>query len=539
VAGVERSEPPDAVNSGGIATPRPQPPAVEITMDSQPSSRQLSERVEVGFHRRPNRMRRRMWFSSVAACLVALVWLAVVSVEGDYKIYEAGDVATAHKSFENDCAQCHTSWAPLERLVQFDSNVHSVSNEKCIHCHDGLSHYRNSDGSFVTHNSAMSCAACHREHQGDEGLAVVADRHCVTCHSDLNNEKQFTGTVAARIESFDPHASTFAHPEFALLRVLNGDPGQDVPGIKHAVHALLSGEGKPKDQAAIRFNHKRHLHAVYENGVLAEGLLDENRRLIDLSNRCDRCHELDAERRTMKPVNYEQNCSSCHPLYYDQRGNANRVSGSGTGKLVVPHESPEIVRGFLTNLFTNQVSQANAALDKQPQPQIPPFPGRPRMTQSQEQEVQRLVKDVETQLLREPEKAVRDNDHKFFGLEAAGGCKYCHAISITGNDPIPNWSIVPPNIPQQWMPYSQFSHFPHRNVNCQKCHNDVYKSDKTSDVIMTSIQTCRECHTTEISGTPAGPGARTQCVTCHDFHQHHSKEWTALPRASKGTEKTH
>jgi len=502
-------------------------------MDYQPSSRQLAERVEVGFHRRPNRLRRRMWLISVAACLVALVWLTAVSVEGDYRVYQSGHVATAHKSFENDCAQCHTYWAPLMRFVLLDSSIHSTSHEKCIRCHDGLSHYRNSDGSSVTGNTDMSCAVCHREHQGDEGLAVVADRHCVACHSDLKNDKKHTGTVAARIESFDPHRSPFAHPEFALLRVIRGDQGKDAPGEKHAVYALLGAEGKPADQAAIRFNHKRHLHAVYQNGVLVEGLLDENRQLTDLSNRCDRCHQLDAERRTMKPVNYEQHCSSCHPLYYDQRGNANRAAGSGAGKSVVPHESPEIVRGFLTNLFTNQVSQTNAAVDKQPQSQISPFPGRPRLTQSQEKEVQQRVKDVEKHLLRGPEKAVRDNEHKFFGFEAAGGCKYCHEIKITGNDAMSNWSIVPPEIPRQWMPYSRFSHFSHRNVNCEKCHNDVYKSDKTSDVLMTPIQTCRECHTTKLSG------ARTHCVTCHDFHKHHSHEWTALPRASKGTEKTH
>ena len=307
-------------------------------MDYQPSSRQLSERVEVGFHRRPNRMRRRMWMISVAACLVAFVWLMAVSVKEDYRVYEAGDVATAHKSFENDCAQCHTSWAPLERLVLLDSSIHSTSNEKCIRCHDGLSHYRNSDGSSVTGNTAMSCAACHREHQGDEGLAVVADRHCVTCHSDLKNEKQYTGTVVARIESFDPHRSGSAHPEFALFRINRGDSGQDAPGEKHAVYALLGVEGKPVDQAVIRFNHERHLYAVYENGVLVEGLLDENRRLTDFSNRCDRCHELDAERRTMKPVNYEQHCSSCHPLDYDQRGNVNRAAGSGAGKSVTTHK---------------------------------------------------------------------------------------------------------------------------------------------------------------------------------------------------------
>jgi hypothetical protein len=508
-------------------------------MDYQPSSRQLSERVEVGFHRRPNRLRRRMWLISVAACLVALVWLASVSVERDYRVYEAGSVATAHKSFENDCAQCHTSWGPLERFVQLDSSIHSTSNEKCIRCHDGLSHYMNSDGSSVTGNTTLSCAACHRDHQGDKGLAVVADRHCVTCHSDLKNDKKQTGTVMARIESFDPLRSRFAHPEFALLRVNRGDRGQDAPGEKHAVYALLGAEEKPVDKAAIRFNHKRHLHAVYENNVLVEGLHDENRRLTDLSVRCDRCHELDAERSYMKPVNYEQHCSSCHPLYYDQRGNANRAAGSGTEKSVVPHESPEIVLGFLANLFTNQVSQANAAGDKQPQPQIPPFPGRPRMTQSQEKEVQRLVKNFEKHLLREPEKSVRDNNHKFFGIEAAGGCKFCHEIRITGNDAMPNWSIVPPKIPRRWMPYSRFSHFSHRNVNCEKCHNDVYQSDKTSDVIMTSIQTCRECHTTRISSTPTGPGARTHCVICHDFHKHHSNEWSALPRASKGTKKSH
>lgn len=510
-------------------------------MDYQPSSRQLAERAEVGFHRRPNRLRRGMWLISIAAGSVGLAWLVLAGAEGNYRIYEAGHVAIAHKSFENDCAQCHTSWAPLERLILLSSNTHSTSNEKCIRCHDGLSHYANADGSRVTGNTTLSCAECHRDHQGETGLATVADNQCIACHSDLKTDKKNTATVSAHIDAFDPHASNYPHPEFALRVLTKGDQGMQTPPPNHAVYSILKEEitGNQTtwiDQSKIRFNHKRHLHAVYENEVLVEGLLDANRQLIDLSNRCDRCHELDADRRYMKPVNYEQHCAVCHQLYYEKN---NTPTAAKTDRPVVPHAKPEIVRGFLTNVFTEQAGNQKSTDNPRSQPSTPPLPGRSRLSQAQAAQVNQSVKDIENYLLREPEKTVRDHDHKFFGLEARGGCRFCHEVSRSNNGTSSNWSIVPPQIPQRWMPYSKFSHSSHRNVNCVKCHGDVYASNNTSDVLMPSIQTCRECHTTEVRRETIGTaGARTHCVECHDFHKHHSNEWTAPPRQSKGTVQT-
>jgi hypothetical protein len=88
------------------------------------------------------------------------------------------------------------------------------------------------------------------------------------------------------------------------------------------------------------------------------------------------------------------------------------------------------------------------------------------------------------------------------------GCKYCHTLE-EGEQGLPK--IVPPKIPNRWLPQSAFSHRVHRPLDCVACHAGAPKSIETADVLMPKLGVCQDCH-------KAGGGARDDCVECHLYH---------------------
>ena len=64
----------------------------------------------------------------------------------------------------------------------------------------------------------------------------------------------------------------------------------------------------------------------------------------------------------------------------------------------------------------------------------------------------------------------------------------------------------------RWFPYAKFSHESHRLLDCQSCHNGAAESTKTSDVLMPSIDACKQCHNRTTAGV------RSDCLECHQYH---------------------
>ncbi|HUG92699.1 MAG TPA: cytochrome c3 family protein [Planctomycetaceae bacterium] len=497
------------------------------------SSRELANRAQIDFHRRPNRFRRLTWIVAVVCGAGALGWLSAEALRGERRIYQADRVATPHRMFENDCAQCHggAEWQPVRRLLSLDDNNRSttnrsVTNENCLKCHEGPEHHA---GQLPAHES-LSCAWCHREHEGDESLAWVSDSHCVSCHSDLRKLTGPSEGYVRRIEGFDLPQEQGGHPEFAVHRLLTLDsrepPKGEPTGLVYDGNPIdfFQREGEAvtrwQDSGRIRFNHKVHLHVVKdENGEIVEGLLGPDRKLRDYSNNCIACHEFDAGRRYMQPINYEKHCASCHPLYFD----VNQHAG-----LTVPHETPDLVRGYLTELYTLQALSQPAgadggAADAVPQRPLPGRSSREKLSDAQASEVQSRVAAAE--------QAVLDHTHRLLALEGtAGGCRYCHEI-VPGDAPgAYNWKVVPPNIPDRWYKHSVFRHDSHRMLGCTECHKNaadgtsVLESSSTGDVLVPKIEVCLQCHTRSRDSQDRAwsrfGGARTDCVECHVYHDH-------------------
>ncbi|HVC98306.1 MAG TPA: hypothetical protein VND64_31845 [Pirellulales bacterium] len=459
-------------------------------MSVERTSKSLSERVEINFHHRPNRMRQLRWRWSLVALVLALVVTAVAAIRGDRQLYQAGPVSEAHQLIRNDCAKCHDEpWQPLARMLHFDDRRVSTSDKACGACHAGPKHHENQTG------SSAHCAECHREHRDQAPLARVDDKACVHCHGDLAAHTGGSMDFATDIRDFA------SHPEFALKRKVGDLPEA---GRDHKVRdvARPAASGGWEDMASIRFNHHKHLPA---DGLLR---LDGSRQPLD----CHECHQTDRDSGYMRPINHDQHCKRCH----ENERNFDYLRGAKQGELDRDHDNhAEAKNEWKADVAHGSVAQVHAKLiefyteysrerpDHDPGPsadEVPrEVPGRgPPLTEEGWAWVQAKVADAERLLL--------DNRHQH-------GCRYCHTAVVETKN---GWEVEPPNIPARWLKHGKFRHDSHTLLACTQCHLGVDRSSETTDVLLPGIANCRECH----AASPAGKEgvARTDCAECHDYH---------------------
>ena len=494
-------------------------------------------------HQQPNRLRRTAWWLALWTGIGSVLWLTLQHSLGEHQIYQAGDVTIPHRLIENECWRCHTTWTPLQRLTSLRDDLHSIDNNKCESCHRVAEHHANQ----IPAHRDISCAACHQEHEGAAMLKQPSSRHCIACHTDLKTTHGASNVFAKHVTRFDQHDG---HPDFLLKTLVTESADALPPNPKHGAnlaveHFQRPGDTAPRwqDRGRIRFNHAMHLKAEYDSdGKLVKGLVGKDRKLIDLSHRCEVCHEPDREGRFLKPISFERHCRECHPLLFDHE----RFPGQS-----VPHQTPDIVRGFLTETYTLKAlgtrdSELDIHTEPIPKPMPRPLPGH--------RDFQRLTKEQAKEVFGDVSKAeaiAQQHRHRQFDYEATGGCRYCHEVEPVATKSatsLANWRIVPTNIPSRWLVHSEFHHEPHRLLDCSACHVGVAQSKDTGDVLIPSIDICRACHAQRPAdwleplrspkpnaGSSSSPhqsrseslvellstvnrGARTACIECHKYH---------------------
>ncbi len=183
---------------------------------------------------------------------------------------------------------------------------------------------------------------------------------------------------------------------------------------------------------------------------------------------CDGCHAATADGKSLAPVSYAQHCASCHPLELDDA-----LSGAR-----VPHGASERVYDFVRGA----VSQLHL---------------------ERGQKIARGLVD-------------RDSREIEAGLFTQGGaCVRCHDVeSVATPRGDETRYRVQPRVVARWMPAAAFEHPTHRFTACERCHAGIRDSRSAGDVLMPSIEICRECH--------ADPGTAgkvdSPCLQCHAYH---------------------
>lgn len=446
----------------------------------------LSEWEELDYYNRPRRLAR-LWRPLIlVALLVSGVVVGATFLPGRRTAFQAGPVSTAHASFNQDCAQCHTGpFKTLGRLVSFDSNVRSVPDSACTKCHSGEIHHETAIG------GVGACADCHKEHRGHAALARISDSQCTRCHADLKRND-------GQNPDFDPHVTAFAegkHPEFRIW-----------------------SKGGGKDPGHLKFDHKVHLdpEGVLEldpkqaekQGVPGKERREIKRRKLD----CQSCHETDATGRYMQPINYEKHCQSCHPLSVQivgdwKEGEPLENLARSFSRTPAPHPSPkrtaEVVRGVVRDRLTRFITtpeNASAFLHEkapeEPKLIIPGTPTPPPLSKKAFEWVNHQQVEVERLL-----------------FEGAGGCQYCHqkkSESSRTPDGLPEFRKT--DVPDRWMEHARFNHNSHRMLDCVSCHSGAPTSTTEANVLLPHVESCLQCH------HPGAGAARSDCVECHRYH---------------------
>jgi hypothetical protein len=406
------------------------------------TTKKLAQRINQNYFK--NRFPLTQWRFRLSLGLTAigLLWLAWHAFARSPKVYSSGAIASSHAVFGDNCGACHVNRGALTK---------AVTDQACESCHDGPIHQ-------AQQTAMPACSECHVEHQGRLSLARTSDQACTRCHSNLTT-KNGVLTVAAHVRSFNSD-----HPEFAPLRAGQTDPG------------------------TVKFNHQVHLKKQLRgpNGN------------VDL--RCSDCHRSGLASATpqphtrlsnsayMEPVNYEKDCSSCHPLQFDRRIDQ-----------PAPHKKPEIVHEFVIAKLREYIGAHPGDIsipdetDGRIPPRMPVMPAR-----NADEWVARRVVQAE-QLL--------------WGKT----CKECHSLTFSASDPVPE--VPKAIITARWLMNGEFDHQAHQMVLCVDCHTKAPSSQKTADILLPSIQVCRSCH------HPGEQAARSSCDECHQYH-----DWTKEKR---------
>lgn len=339
-----------------------------------------------------------------------------------------------------------------------------VPDSACIDCHTVTQHVDTPEHRVL---GDQRCASCHLEHNEPPQLVKQHQGLCADCHSDLPDDIALSP------------ASDFldAHPAFmvSLLQPAAAQDGEIEWGLVH----LPLGDALAADRSNLRFDHKVHLSA---DGIVTP----DGKRVIE----CGDCHQPETGGRRMRPIAMDEHCAGCHTLNFDPDDPAREV----------PHGDPAGVVTALVEYYSARL------LGEDP--------------------------DAVDQRLRRPGRTLSRNDRDRAAAEARQkaldvaadlferqACATCHEVTRQdGNEELP-WHVLPVRLTSHFFPHANFSHAAHDSdvTDCNSCHA-ARDSDTATDLLMPSIETCRECHGSGIARRNASSQLPSTCIMCHSFH---------------------
>ncbi|MBS0362644.1 MAG: hypothetical protein JSR98_14810 [Proteobacteria bacterium] len=243
------------------------------------------------------------------------------------------------------------------------------------------------------------------------------------------------------------------HPDFRPL-VTQGFNGAQ------PVLQRVSLTSRSVEQNGLTFSHRIHMNPL--GGAARQAIVLGAGRGYGAALTCQSCHRPDGG--GFKPIQMERDCGACHSLAF---------AGGPGGLQSLKHHDLRAVPGVLAGGPTEGAG-----------PKVDPAVLRRAM--------------------------------------APGGlCVDCHTIR-NGSGPL-GAQISPVFLVNRVLPWGDFNHgvSAHAGVGagaaaCADCHK-ADASDRTQDVLIQGIDTCKKCHGKTEHDTPAFAGA--QCSECHSYHQ--------------------
>ncbi|HEX3367334.1 FHA domain-containing protein [Phenylobacterium sp.] len=442
--------------------------------------------------------RRRMaWTLGLAILALCLIlplagraWLQHTRIHPDQQ-WSTGPLSKAHAFLDKDCQACHA-----KAFI-------AVRDETCLGCHKASSdpaavaridaraaaegspflpllvseHADHAKlarampppptirgkvaGIFETalNHPADRCASCHREHTTappDPAVPKTADV--------VRPGKPALVVVAdcagchSRLKMRLPSTGLIdtpdwnRHPDFRPLVTV----GFDGP-LPRLQRVALSSH--PTEANGLTFSHRIHMNPV--GGVARQGEALGAARGYGAALTCQSCHRPDGG--GFKPIEMERDCGSCHSLAFAQVGGALQTLRHHDMRNIVG-----VLRGSLP-------------------PEHPP--------------------NVDQAVLRR-------------ALAPGGLCVDCHTVRPAAG-PL-GGEISPVHLANRMLPWGDFNHgvAAHAGVGkgaavCADCHKAA-TSDRTQDLLIEGIATCKACHGKTEHDTTAFASA--QCSACHGFH---------------------
>ncbi len=242
----------------------------------------------------------------------------------------------------------------------------------------------------------------------------------------------------------------------------------------HKGHPDFGYEVKPQSvkPVALKLNHQIHM----KPGIAGPD------GTVDL--RCQSCHEVDAKkdgagRYWNAPVSFEKHCQSCHQLEFD----------TDFPGQPAPHEKPEAVRSFVSTFYQERSADLASGLIGEKRRRTGPSG---------------LKAEEKWKNSSNPQERLRGAERELFGRV----CLECHTWDYQEG-------ALPEVPPVEWftsfIKKESFHHAAHRPLTCTSCHVTATKSEKTSDLLLPSMQVCQSCHQSEGLSTD-------QCQKCHVYH---------------------
>ena len=423
------------------------------------TAKQLGTRHDRNYFKAWTRQKR--WLAALALILPALFlgWLGVQAVRGQNAPYSSGQMSRAHAVLSKQCSACHANFVANVRVGGFRKHAQDAA---CLTCHEAPMHH--ADQKFTP-----TCGSCHTEHIGAVQLARTSDQSCTQCHSDLQST------------SGNPHfersvlSFTNKHPEFAAVKA--SDPGK--VAFNHAVHMKAGLMGPPgKNQRMDLECSDCHRSTAEADGPWRFGSPKWQQASAQVPSR-------NADRSYMAPIAFDKHCVACHTMPFDSQVNAS-----------APHEKPAVVHEFVLAALKDYIAKNPTAWRASAEP-LRRVPG---------------VQPVSLATARNSDEWLKQHLANDESLLWGKTCRQCHQFS-SAVDPSQLPQVVPSNLTAKWFKHAYFDHSAHAAVRCDSCHEKALTSERTSDVLVPGIETCRSCHSGKSTAS-----AESGCFECHQYH---------------------